>query len=162
MALSPMQDLMRRVADLERRRGPDCAVAQIESISSAPSSGGPTSWYHRWRCTVRMLDREFRPAGGVIGDVAILQSSLTPDGTLVGRTAMLPASDTHSHGAGTSPASDQHDHGPGTLMTASVPFVAGDIVMLARARLGTGGFWTVLGKLDQGTLEDIIDYRAGL
>ena len=85
MALTPLQDLLRRVALLEQRRGPDNVIAQITEVTSQPSSGGPTSYYHLWRFSVRMLDGEFRAAGGEITNVAALQAHLTPDGTLNGQ-----------------------------------------------------------------------------
>lgn len=176
--LSPLQDLMQRVAALEERRGPDFAIAQITAIGSQEPASGPVSgddmtalesaYYHRWRCDVQMLDGEFRPNGGVIRDVPILQSHLTSDGTMTQGLEDVTSLG-HTHFAEDATGADiivgralenvslTHDH-----ELTPVPLGVADIVMLANARLGTGSYWVVIGKLDYGTLEAVVEHRAGL
>lgn len=175
--LAPLQDLMRRVALLEERRGPDFAVAQITAVASQEPVGGTPSddmaveqsrYYNRWSCDVQMLDGEFRPNGGVIRNVPVLQSHLSVDGTMGGALEMANLSHTHEAEVASSHAdvnveaalenvnlNHRHDIIP-------VPLGVADIVLLASARLGAGMYWVVIGKLDYGALEAIIEHRASL
>ena len=141
MALSPLQDLMRRVSALESRRGPEVVLAQVTAAASTQAQGGSTEYYRRWRFDVRMLDRDFQPTGGEIENVTALLPNVAADGTLSGRVA-----------AGGNPSHD-HDVGPATVVLK--PLTVGDLVILVRARIGTGGFWAIVGRLDPGTLEAI-------
>ena len=141
MALSPLQDLMRRVSALESRRGPEVVLAQVTGASSTQAQGGTSEYYRRWRFDARMLDQDFQPTGGEIENVTALLPNAAADGTLSGQTAPT----------GMPP----HSHGVEPARADLVPLVVGDLVILVRARVGTGGFWAIVGRLDPGTLEAI-------
>ena len=148
MALSPLQELMRRVSALESRRGPEVVLAQVTGASSTQAQGGTSEYYRRWRFDVRMLDQDFQPTGGEIEDVTALLPNVAADGTLSGRTELNDP--LRSQGGPL-----DHRHEPGDLRAVSVPLSVGDLVILVRARIGTGGFWAIVGRLDPGTVEAI-------
>ena len=147
MALSVLQDLIRRVSLLEDRRGADMAMAQVLDVDSDVPAGS-RDYYGRWKYDVQIVDRDFLLTGTILRGVTALRSQLTADGTLTGQTALGGV--------------DPHTHTPGDLAVVSPLVAVGDIVVMANVRLGRDSLWVILGKLEPALLTEINTYRAGL